>query len=116
MAVSMLSVSVSSTPKKSTRNKSISEYFLPGEAVIDEHASWGNCTTLGAGVSDFTLVKLLNCAGAERYVPALRTDGYRLVPLGGGSNFAGSDVPLLNTVFLKVEDGVFHFLQEDRMV
>ena len=113
MAVSMLSVSVSSIPKKSTRNKSISDYFLPGEAIVDEHASWGSCTTLGAGLGEFTLVKLLNCADAERYVPALRADGYQLIPLGGGSNFAGSDMPLLNTVFLKVEDGVFHFLQEE---
>lgn len=112
MEVSMSLENGSSIPKKSTRNNCIADCFLPGEALITENASWGKFTTLGAGTGTFTLVKLLHCDGAERYIPALRRTGCQLVPLGGGANFAGSDVPLDNTLFLKSEDGVFHFLRE----
>ena len=114
MEVSMSLENGSSIPKKSIRNNHpIEDCFLPGEALIQTDASWGKFTTLGAGTGIFTLVKLLRCETAERYIPALCKAGYRLIPLGGGANFAGSDAPLNNTLFLKAEDGVFHFLREE---
>ena len=114
MEVSMSLENGSSIPKKSIRNNHpIEDCFLPGEALIQTDASWGKFTTLGAGTGIFTLVKLLRCETAERYIPALCKAGYQLIPLGGGANFAGSDAPLNNTLFLKAEDGVFHFLREE---
>ncbi len=108
----MLSENACSTPKRSTRNNQPADFFRNGSAVVHTAAEWNKYTTLGAGTAPFQLAELQDTAGLEESIPALRKAGFTLIPLGGGSNFAGSDEEMPGVLFLKPAAGPFRVLEE----
>ncbi|MBO5725286.1 MAG: D-alanine--D-alanine ligase [Lentisphaeria bacterium] len=74
--------------------------------------SWNSLTSLGSGTA---LCQLCEVADVEQALFCVRDflkRGFRLVPLGSGFNFAGSDEELAQTIFLKLSGKGFSVLKE----
>lgn len=62
---------------------------------------------MGAGCAPFFLAEIRSAGHAAIWIPALRRAGIRLTPLGGGSNFIGSDTEYTDRLFLRVSSAAF---------
>ena len=62
---------------------------------------------MGTGCAPFFLAEIRSAGHAAIWIPALRRAGIRLTPLGGGSNFIGSDTEYTDRLFLRVSSAAF---------
>ena len=74
--------------------------------------SWDVLTSLGSGTAPCQFCELADVEQALFRVRDLLKRGFRMVPLGSGFNFAGSDEELSRTVFLKLSGKGFSEIKE----
>lgn len=83
--------------------------------LLEKHhcreVSWDVITGLGAGSAPCRMAEAADLADALYKIKELKSAGFRLQPIGGGMNYAGSDVPLHNMVFLKPARAGFSVLR-----
>ena len=87
----------------------------PADAIAKfcRNAEWNDITGLGAGTAPCQLAEVRTVAEAIERIGCFQAAGLKIQVIGGGMNFAGTDDPQPDTVFLKLlRGGDFSILKQ----